>query len=265
MSPNPTQAEQQRTVDRLRPVTGDRFDAIIFDMGSTLLEFENVPWPVLYTLSCAAVHDRLKRLGHTPPPLADLWERFQKLLEWRRHRLRTEMREYQIGPLLKSAVQLNGLRLRPGELSRICDAYYAPIRRQVTVYPDAQMTLRSIKKAGYKIGLLSNTPFRVRDHREELQRFGLWEYLDSALFTSTLRYRKPHEEPFRKIANRLRVSLSKCVYVGDRQFEDVLGPQNVGMTPVLIRRPERQYEPGRTVSAEVYQLSELLPLLGISP
>ncbi|MBD3297234.1 MAG: HAD-IIIA family hydrolase [candidate division Zixibacteria bacterium] len=261
MNPIQTETHPTSNVEALAPPDGGQFEAIIFDMGSTLLEFENVPWPILYTYSCAAVHERLRQLGHTPPPYEALWERFQELLQWRRQRLRTEMREYQIGPLLRSAVQFDGIKLRPGELSRICDAYYAPIRRQVTVYSDARETLQTLKEAGYRIGLLSNTPFRVQDHREELQLYGLWEHIDAALFTSTVRYRKPHAQPFHQIAERLGVRLNRSVYVGDRQYEDVLGPQRVGMTPVLVRRPKRKYEPGQTDSAEIEQISELLRLV----
>jgi HAD superfamily hydrolase (TIGR01662 family) len=129
------------------------------------------------------------------------------------------------------------------------------------MYPDAPEVLRTLKAAGYKIGLLSNTCFRARDHLEELRYFGLRPFFDSLVFTSTGIYRKPHAAPFRLIAKRLGVSLKRSVYVGDRQKEDVLGPQALGMTPVLVRRPLRRYEPGLTRSPEIAQLAELLEML----
>ena len=250
---------------RLSPPNGGHFEAIIFDMGSTLLEFENVTWPVLYRFSFNSLYTRLRKLGHHPIPTEQMWERFNTLLDSRRERLRAHMREYQIGPLLKATVEADGLRLRPGELSQLCDAYYAAVRRQVSAYPDARATLAALKGAGYKIGLLSNTPFRAIDHRQELQHFGLWQYFDAAVFTSTIRYRKPHPAPFKEILRRLEAPASRSVYVGDRQKEDVLGPQGVGMTAVLIKRPHRTYDPELSQSAEICELAELLPLLGIGP
>jgi putative hydrolase of the HAD superfamily len=184
-------------------------------------------------------------------------------MERRRERFKGTMREYNIAPFLKRLVTVNGIHLRPGELNVICNAYYAPISRAVTVYPDARATLQSLHGAGYTLGLLSNTPFRVKDHREELEMYGLWEFLSAAVFTSTLRYRKPHPTTYEEIARRLDVDLTRCLYIGDRQKEDVLGPQQVGMTGVLVRRPHRKYEGGMTDSAEIYSLSDLPTLLGI--
>jgi len=112
---------------------------------------------------------------------------------------------------------------------------------------------------------LSNTPFRAIDHRQELQHFGLWRFFDATLFTSTIRFRKPHPAPFKEILRRLGVPASRSLYVGDRQLEDVLGPQRVGMTAVLIRRPHRSYDPDLSQSAEILELADLPPLLGIAP
>lgn len=245
----------------LQPATGGRFAAVVFDMGSTLIEFENVSWPVLFPISLASLRQRLEQMGKTVPDQEVIEERFFALLERRRAAMRTEMREYRIGELLRSLCRSLRIALGPGELTRLVDAYYAPIRRQLTVYPDAESTLVTLKTAGYKIGLLSNTCFRVRDHREELMRFKLWDHFDAAAFTSTGVFRKPHPAPFRRIAAQLGVLPEQCLYVGDRQYEDVQGPQGVGMGAVLVRRPHRPYEPGLTDSAEVYALGELPALL----
>lgn len=231
-------------------------------MGSTLIEFENIPWPVLYPISLASLRRRLEQMGKTLPGQGVLAERFFELLGRRRAAIRTGMREYRLGELLRSLCRSLRIALGPGELTRLVDAYYAPIRRQVTVYPDAESTLAALAAAGYKIGLLSNTCFRVRDHREELMRFRLWDHFDAAAFTSTGVFRKPHPAPFRAIAARLGVLSDQCLYVGDRQYEDVQGPQGVGMGAVLIRRPHRNYEPGLTSSTEIEALSELPALLG---
>jgi HAD superfamily hydrolase (TIGR01662 family) len=256
-------ATTEKTQQLLAPPGGGRFEAIIFDMGSTLLEFENISWPEMYRICVDEVHRRLIRLGHTPPDVGVLWERFGELMERRRIRFKGTMREYSIGRFLKRLVTVNGIRLRPGELDIICNAYYAPISRAVTMYPDARATLQTLHAAGYTLGLLSNTPFRVKDHRGELEMYGLWEFLSAAVFTSTLGYRKPHPGTFQEVARRLGVDLTRCLYVGDRQKEDILGPQDVGMVAVLVRRPHRSYEEGLTDSPEIDSLSELPALIGI--
>ncbi|MBI3872839.1 MAG: HAD family hydrolase [candidate division Zixibacteria bacterium] len=247
----------------LAPPDGGRFAAIIFDMGSTLLEYENVPWAALYPSCVGSVHSYLERRRRPKvPSFEEFLNRFRLLLEVRRKRIREECREYRIGDLLRQLLRSCDIRTADGELARISNAYYAPIRRQLTVYPDGVTTLKALRDAGYRLGLLSNTCFRAQDHREELIRFGLWPLLDVASFTSTGTYRKPHPEPFRQVAKRLDVPPGRCLYVGDRQVEDVHGPQGAGMAAVLVRRPGRAYESGLTRSIEIEQVGQLPDLLG---
>jgi putative hydrolase of the HAD superfamily len=246
---------------RLSCPNGDRFEAIIFDMGSTLLEFENVPWPLLYPMSLDCLRRRLIDWERQPPSLDVIETKFHELLERRRAGIRSEMKEYRVSELLSSLLRSLNVEVKPGELSGLIDAYYAPIRRQVTAYPDSAPTLAALKKAGYRLALLSNTCFRVRDHREELKEHGLWDYFETRLFTSTGVYRKPHPAPFREVLERLGTPPERCVYVGDRQREDVLGPQALGMTAVLIRRPHRAYEQGLTDSVEIPSVGALQALL----
>jgi len=245
----------------LAPPGGGHFAAIIFDMGGTLLEFENVPWDALYPSSVHSLHNWLMSRKQTVPQYDAFLGRFVELLERRRARIRAEMREYQITPLVRELAAGFKITLKGGELSAAVDAYYASIRRQVTVFPEAKGTLARLKELGYTLGLLSNTPFRVKDHRQELECFGLWPYFDAAIFTSTITHRKPHPEPFTMIAERLGAPLARSLYIGDRQLEDVQGPQGVGMTACLIRRQEKKYQEGLTDSVEIRTLDELIPLL----
>ena len=242
---------------------GARFDAIIFDMGTTLIEFENIRWRDLYRICVDAAHHRLIRMGHQPPDADSFSERFNLLLDRRRLAIREKMHEYRIDELLAEAADVDGVNLVDGELTSLCDAYYAPIRRGLTVYADAVPALTALREAGFPLGLLSNTCFRVGDHREELEQFGLWSMFDEALFTSTGTYRKPHPEPFELICSQMNVSPERCLYVGDRQKEDVLGPQKLGMTAALIRRPTRPYEPGLSDSVEIQTLAELPHLVHV--
>lgn len=246
---------------RLTPPNSGRFDAIIFDMGGTLIEFENVPWDDLYPASLQAVLRFLKSEGIKTPSYDAILERFFVLLERRRARGRAEMREYHITPLVRELITAFKLRVKPDQIVRAVDVYYGPIRKHLTVFPEAKRTLATLRESGYAIGLLSNTPFRVQDHRQDLVRFGLWDHFHATLFSSTMKYRKPHPEPFKVICQRLGVSPKRSLYIGDRQFEDVQGPQSVGMTACLIRRNGKPYEPGLTHSAEIWSLDELMPLL----
>ena len=69
---------------------------------------------------------------------------------------------------------------------------------------------------------------------------------------------KPDARMFRAACQRLGVAPSECVYVGDRQLEDVMGAHNVGMAAVWINRSGAAMDPTLpTPDAEIRNLLEL--------
>ena len=73
---------------------------------------------------------------------------------------------------------------------------------------------------------------------------------------------KPDARMFRAACQRLAVAPSECVYVGDRQLEDVMGAHNVGMAAVWINRSGATMDPALpTPDAEIRNLLELPPAL----
>jgi putative hydrolase of the HAD superfamily len=65
-----------------------------------------------------------------------------------------------------------------------------------------------------------------------LERMGLAERLDFAVFSSEVRRRKPDPAIFRAALDALEVSPDETLFVGDRLYEDVRGAGELGMTTV---------------------------------
>ncbi len=73
---------------------------------------------------------------------------------------------------------------------------------------------------------------------------------------------KPDARMFRAACQRLGVAPSECVYVGDRQLEDVMGAHGVGMAAVWINRSGSAMDPAlSTPDAEIRNLLELPQVL----
>ncbi len=100
--------------------------------------------------------------------------------------------------------------------------------------PDAIGLLRALRDGGFRIGVLSNTMWPREHHHEVFLRDGLAEYLDAALYTSEMPVAKPHADAFHSICDVLDVEPQACVFVGDREWEDIHGAQQVGMRAILI-------------------------------
>ncbi len=69
---------------------------------------------------------------------------------------------------------------------------------------------------------------------------------------------KPDQRLFTAAIRELGVEPSQCVYVGDKQFEDVMGARGAGMAAVWINRAGESLDPARpTPDAEIRDLLEL--------
>ena len=91
-----------------------------------------------------------------------------------------------------------------------------------------------LRARGIKVGVLSNTIWSREYHQGIFERDGVLDLVDADLYSSELDHVKPHPEAFRAICRELDVDPRRSVYVGDRIFEDVHGPQQVGMRAIWI-------------------------------
>ncbi len=99
--------------------------------------------------------------------------------------------------------------------------------------------LDSIRERGIKVGLVSNAFDPEWLLREDLERMGLAERLDVAVFSSAVGKRKPHPLIFQAALDALEVSAADTVFVGDRRYPDVYGAQQArddDRPGVLVRR-----------------------------
>jgi len=92
----------------------------------------------------------------------------------------------------------------------------------------------SLRRRGIRVGVLSNTIWTRDYHREVFERDGVLHLLDADVYSSEIHVVKPHPDAFRYACDALGVPPERAVYVGDRLFEDVHGPQQVGMRAILV-------------------------------
>ena len=132
--------------------------------------------------------------------------------------------------------------------------------------PDAADTLRELRARGLKIGILSNTIWPRRRHEEIFARDGVLDLIDGAVYTSEVPWTKPHPEAFRAAMTAVGLTEpARCLFVGDRLFDDVWGAQNVGMRAAHIPHsaiPASQIgHTEGTPDATIQTLSDLVPLV----
>jgi putative hydrolase of the HAD superfamily len=101
--------------------------------------------------------------------------------------------------------------------------------------PDVPVLFTALRERGVRIGVLSNTIWSRDYHQRVFDRDGVLTLIDGDVYSSEIPWVKPHPEAFGAAMAAVGMSdPSRCVYVGDRPYEDVHGAQQVGMRAILI-------------------------------
>jgi putative hydrolase of the HAD superfamily len=129
---------------------------------------------------------------------------------------------------------------RPPEddLAELERAYATPILQTLPqLCPGAAEMLRSLREAGVRIGLVSNTGrtpgYVLRMVLKELDILGFFDVL---IFSDELKLRKPNPMIFFHALCQLRVRPHLALHVGDDLRCDVGGAKAVGMKAILLDR-----------------------------
>jgi len=109
---------------------------------------------------------------------------------------------------------------------------------EITVVPDVipgmDQALSALARH-YKLCVVSDAVVTPgRNLRKWLEIYGLKQYFSSFAFSDEVGRSKPHPEAFASAARQLGIELTEMVHVGDRDHNDIKGPQSLGMKAVLF-------------------------------
>jgi putative hydrolase of the HAD superfamily len=218
-----------------------KIDGIIFDLGSTLIEYETIPWEKLNVLCSDSGFDFLERNGYKIPSRTIFFERQQQIRLNYREKAYPELKEWRLTDALGELLQYFSVNGSKEFFEGFCEAFYRPIADQLFMFEDTPVVLDEFKKLGKKIGLVSNTIFPEKYHLEDLKRFNLNEYFDFKIFSVSFGYKKPHPLIYQKAADLMGILPQEILFVGDRFLEDAEGPARFGFNSVLKYRNDREY------------------------
>ena len=124
----------------------------------------------------------------------------------------------------------------------------------------AQDILVSLKKRGYKIGILSNSSeisYPVIEH------FRLNDFVDDIVLSCEVGYLKPDPRIFQEILKNLEITEQDAVMVGDKITTDVLGAKTMGMDIIYFNKIEKEsnLNPNLSFVAIANELTEIVNIL----
>jgi putative hydrolase of the HAD superfamily len=108
-------------------------------------------------------------------------------------------------------------------------------------FRDAEPTVRKLKRAGYKLGMVSDSDGTPGMKRKRIRQVPFHNLFEAIVVSGEDTPRvKPGHESFSLIAKQLRVRPKSCIYVGDNPRTDIEGAKAVGMISVIVRRRGNQ-------------------------
>jgi HAD superfamily hydrolase (TIGR01549 family) len=105
--------------------------------------------------------------------------------------------------------------------------------------PEVPELFSQLRQRDIRIGVLSNTIWPREWHEDVFIRDGVRDLLDGAVYTSEIAHTKPHPEAFHLAMTAVGVTdPGRCVFVGDRPYDDISGARAIGMRAVLVPHSE---------------------------
>ena len=234
--------------------------AIVFDMGGTLIEFERAPWNLIQIMEINEMYAFLSRRNGKMPTLKLFRDTYRKLWEKARETVISSCRELDLEGFLRDLCFRVGIETDDQLVEALLEVHYAPVRRELTPYPDTVATLETLRTRGLKLALLSNTMWPRRFHEADLDKFGLGQFFHVRFFSSDFPWRKPHPAIFLAALEALDVPPENAAYVGDFPERDVVGAKAAGMKAILKYHPRRKVPPTIVPDASICRVADLLDL-----
>lgn len=234
-----------------------KFKAVLFDLGSTLIEYENHDWPTLGKMGLVNAYPYMKKIFPELPELSQFGENFYRNLRYILDNERPGHIEIDIYNACNRIFKRMGLALKDGLVEEFVELYYKPVTEQITVIPGAVEILSKIKKSDITIGLVSNSIFPEKFHLEEMENFGLREYFDFVIFSSSVGTRKPGKDIFNMALRNARTEPSQAIYIGDKFDVDIYGAKNAGLVAVWKYHKGRENPENIEPDYSIVNLGEL--------
>jgi len=146
-------------------------------------------------------------------------------------------------------------------LSTFLDFYAKNLSVTTVTYPNVSTTLKNLKAKEFRLALVTNKPFDFI--QPLLEGLGLTDLFELCLGGDSLSRRKPDPLPLLHVCERLGVSVSECVMVGDSK-NDIVAARAANMQSIGV---SYGYNYGEEITlyrpdSVVDDISQILALFG---
>jgi len=232
-----------------------RYDAILFDMGHTLVHFVPPESTVVQmALRDSGVERSVEEIGAAVQ------------LVWGEYYRDAATATFAATPDYDRQTQL---RLMGGLLEQLglgvddetVEAYEAQIDARFSQpgvmrpFPEVFDVLSALRERNYRLGIVSNWSWNLRDR---VARAALDGYFETVWASAYAGCNKPHAGIFYQALVQMDLAAGRTLYVGDSYAHDVIGARNAGLDVALLDRKGTANEPDCDVISDLWGLFDIL-------
>lgn len=238
-------------------------NGVIFDLGSTLIEFRG-EWRAVLKGQTGSVLAQLRASGLSLPD--EFESRYEALIDQFYTRGQQDWIEFTAEYTLQFALTECGLPAQPPELIRgALAAGFAEGEKSWVPFAEVYATLDVLKARGYRLGIISNARDAANVERL-IDQAQLRPWFNPIVISANVGVRKPNPRIFKVVLDAWRLAPDQVVMVGDMLGADVLGAHNANLRGIWAtmqaeRGANEAHSDTIVPDAVIQSLSELPGLL----
>lgn len=202
---------------------------IVFDLGGTLMEYEDMPysWIDYYEYGLQKINKKYNcnKTAYDISKSVDILKAYNPRIQYREKEISPEfifskvLEHWNIDIAVKDCVY----------------TFFEGLQLNTKIYSDTVSTLTELRNRKYSIATLTDLPTAMPDELFKRDIAQLLKYFDLYVSSSTCGFRKPNYMGLRLIAEYFNVSITELIFVGDEE-KDRKTAQNANCKFVYVDR-----------------------------
>jgi putative hydrolase of the HAD superfamily len=214
----------------MKYLQGMSMKAVGFDLGETLIYYEDVPlsWKDLYREALIQILHELN-----VPCTDEFIDKGEQVLSLYNTRINPREVEIKDTEVFEAVISAWGVSNR--NVDQAVKVFFRFFQQRSKVYEDAVTVLKELKQGNVSIGILTDVPYGMNKTLVLRDIEPIREYIDVIVTSVDAGYRKPRPEGFIQLSQKLGIARNQMLYVGNEE-KDIAGANRSGVTSVWINR-----------------------------
>jgi len=239
---------------------GKKINAVLFDLGDTLLNFGDVDIGVVFKEGTKSTYNFLKEASQPVGSLKKYAFRNFLAIRWRTFISNLTGNDFDSLELLKKLGKKQNYKLDETQWQKLAELWYEPLKKFGQAEEDIKETLSKFKQMQLKLGIVSNTFVTAASLDRHMAQAGLDGFFDFVLYSYEVPWRKPNKKIFSYAAEKIGEKCENIMFVGDRIDKDIAPALKMNMAAALKQAYTNH---GKTCPPEAYKIQKISELPAI--